>query len=169
MLHSDKNTSLKIQCNEALDLCISIEKEGIIYYEKFSKLVKNPKVKKIFCRLAEDEREHSKSLKGKAKFLQPALQKKFESNDSLNSFFQKEVKGKIFPLNFDEDDSSKSDKEAVEIGIQSEKRSIEILLKLLENEKKMDVRVVFSHLLAEEKKHLIALENLKNELLAEES
>ena len=64
--------------------------------------------------------------------------------------------------------SPESDKEAIEIGIESEKRSINVLLKLLESEKKMDVRVVFSHLLAEEKKHLIALESLKNELLAEE-
>jgi rubrerythrin len=165
----DKNPVVKLKCHEALELCISIEQEGIIYYDKASKLVKNPKVKKIFTRLAEDEREHSKSLKGKTKFLQPALQKKFEANDSLDSFFQKEVKGKIFPLDIDGDFSLKSDKEAIEIGIESEKRSIEVLTKLLESEKKMDVRVVFSHLLAEENKHLAALESLKIELLADES
>ncbi|MGV7220105.1 MAG: ferritin-like domain-containing protein [Nitrospinales bacterium] len=169
MVSSDKNTSVKLQCHEALDLCISIEKEGIIYYEKASKLVKNQKVKKIFSRLAEDEREHSKSLKGKAKFLQPALLKKIEANDSLKSFFDNEVKGKIFPLQSDGASLPKSDQEAVEIGIESEKRSIEILLKLIESERKMDVRVVFSHLLAEEKKHLAALESLKKELLVEEA
>ena len=169
MVSSDKNAVVRLQCHEALDLCLSIEKEGVIYYEKASRLANNQKVKKIFSRLAEDEREHSKSLKGKAKFLQPALQKKFEPNDSLESFLQNKVKGKIFPLDFSQDDSPKSDIEAIEIGIESEKRSIEILLKLLESEKKMDVRVVFSHLLAEEKKHLVALENLKKELLAEES
>ena len=57
-----------------------------------------------------------------------------------------------------------TDLEALEIGIQSEKRSIEILEHLLGDERKIDVRAIFSHLLAEEKKHLAALEELKKEL-----
>ena len=55
----------------------------------------------------------------------------------------------------------KSDVEALEYGIESEKRSINILSQLLENEKKLDVKAIFSHLMVEEKKHLALLEGLK--------
>lgn len=58
----------------------------------------------------------------------------------------------------------KSDMDALEFGIESEKRSIEILSSLLENEKKLDVKAVFSHLMVEEKKHLVLLEDLKKKI-----
>ena len=49
----------------------------------------------------------------------------------------------------------------MEYGIESEKRSIEILDSLLLNENKLDVKTIFAHLVAEEKKHLLLLEELK--------
>lgn len=143
----------------------------MVYYEKAAKFTKNPKVQEIFNRLANEEKEHGKTLRSKAKFLQPALQKKSAANEELNAFLADEVKGKIFPIKngrLTELPEPQSDIEAVDFGIESEKRSIEILMKLLGLEKKIDVRVIFSHLLAEEKKHLIALEELKKELLEAE-
>lgn len=172
MVSSEKNPSVNFQCHDAMDLCLSIEKEGMVYYEKAAKLAHSQKVKKIFNRLAEEEREHCQSLMAKAKFLRPALQRKFEANDSFDSFLASKVKGKIFPLGGDDLASlpePKTDVEALDLGIESERRSIDILLKLLEAEKKMDVRVVFSHLLAEERKHLAALQDLKKELIAQVS
>ena len=49
----------------------------------------------------------------------------------------------------------------MEYGIESEKRSIHVLSQLLENEKKLDVKTVFSHLIVEEKRHLALLEGLR--------
>lgn len=172
MVSSEKKTAVNFQCHDAVDLCLSIEREGMVYYEKAAKRAHSQKVKKIFNWLAGEEKEHCQSLRAKAKFLQPALQRKFETNDSFDSFLASEVKGKIFPLGGDDPASPpepKTDAEALDLGIESERRSIDILLKLLEAEKKMDVRVVFSHLLAEERKHLAALQGLKKELAAEES
>ena len=57
-----------------------------------------------------------------------------------------------------------SDFEALSIGIDAEMRSIEVLSQLIAREKKMDVRMIFNHLLAEEKKHLAVLEEIKKEL-----
>ena len=57
-----------------------------------------------------------------------------------------------------------SDFEALGIGINAEMRSIEVLSRLRADVKKMDVRMIFNHLLAEEKKHLLALEEIKKEL-----
>ena len=55
-----------------------------------------------------------------------------------------------------------NDTEVLDFGIEAEKRSIKLLAQLLENEKKLDVRAVFLHLLVDEKKHLVLLEDLKN-------
>ena len=55
----------------------------------------------------------------------------------------------------------KNDIQALEYGIDSEKRSIQILSNLLANEKKLDVRIIFAHLVVEEKKHLLLLEELR--------
>ena len=48
-------------------------------------------------------------------------------------------------------------------------RSIEVLGQLMADEKKMDVRMIFNHLLAEEKKHLAALEEVKKDLIQEQA
>ena len=58
----------------------------------------------------------------------------------------------------------KSDMEALEFGIESERRSIEVLSNLLENEKKLDVKAIFSHLMVEEKRHLALLKDLKKKI-----
>ena len=55
-----------------------------------------------------------------------------------------------------------NDTEVLDFGIEAEKRSIKLLAQLLENEKKLDVRAIFLHLLVDEKKHLVLLEDLKN-------
>lgn len=170
MAPSDKKTAVNFLCSDAIALCLSIEKEGVVYYEKAAKLTKNPKVRNIFNLLARDEKDHTKTLSSKAKFLRPAVQNKSFANEELEDFLSQEVKGKIFPVSkgkLKEIQVPSTDFEAIELGIESEKRSIRILTKLLEQEKKMDVRVVFSHLLAEERKHLINLEELKEELLRE--
>ena len=49
-------------------------------------------------------------------------------------------------------------------GIDAEMRSIEVLSQLMASEKKVDVRMIFNHLLVEEKKHLAVLEEIKKEL-----
>ena len=170
MASSDKKTDVNFLCNDAIELCLSIEKEGMVYYEKAAKLTKNPKVRAIFNLLAREEKDHTKTLSAKAKFLRPAVQNKSTANEDLEDYLSQEVKGKIFPVSsgkVKEIQVPDTDFEAIELGIESEKRSIDILMKLLKQEKKMDVRVVFSHLLAEEKKHLINLEELKEELLRE--
>ena len=62
-----------------------------------------------------------------------------------------------------------SDFEALGIGIDAEMRSIEVLGQLIASEEKLDVRMIFNHLLAEEKKHLAALEEVKKDLIQEQA
>lgn len=80
----------------------------------------------------------------------------------MEEFIVRELKGKVFPDSVEADlEGVDSDLQALEIGIRSEQRSIEVLTELMNGERKIDVRAIFSHLLAEEKRHLAVLLEIK--------
>ncbi|QPJ61784.1 MAG: ferritin family protein [Candidatus Nitronauta litoralis] len=157
-------SEINFQCGDAIQVCMAIEREGISFYEQAIKKARDPKVKDVFRRLGRDERDHSKALQAKWKHLQPAVGKRSPTNEEVNRFIQSEVKGRVFDLESLKGPGMQTDLEAVEFGITCEKRSIEVLGFLLEAERKIDVKAIFSHLLVEEKKHLSELEALKAEL-----
>ena len=163
-----KNSSNSFQCIDALEVSLSIEKQGFIFYDKAAKSATDPRVRDVFLYLANEEKEHIQSLQNTAHFLQPALASKATSRESrTESFIKKEILGKVFPISGDDKNEvhiAHSDFEALGIGIDAEMRSIEVLNQLMASEKKVDVRMIFNHLLVEEKKHLSALEEIKKEL-----
>ena len=119
----------------------------------------------MFLRLAEEERKHIQTLQTKIQFLQPAISGKGKTRRRVDSFVSEQIKGKIFPtFELKAVNKFKNDLEALDYGIESEQRSIETLARLLENEKKLDVKAIFSHLMVEEKKHLALLEDLKKKI-----
>ena len=171
MESGSKDLPSSFQCIDALELSLNIEKQGFLYYDNVVKSAVDPRVRDIFKRLADDEKEHLQSLQSKARYLQPALKSKaLRRNSKVESFIENEIIGKVFPTPMEykgKTCTAETDLEALNIGIDSEKKSIEILSQLVAGEKKMDVRVIFNHLLVEEKKHLIALEELKQTLTQE--
>ncbi len=153
------------RCMDAIEISLFIEKEGLFFYESVGKKVQNPKVREMFSRLADEEREHIQTLQEKSRYLQPAIASRSRSKEHLLRFISEELEGKIFPaLSVSSAQNIDSDKQALDLSIESERRSIEILQSLLEKEKKLDVKVIFSHLLVEEKKHLSMLQDLKTKL-----
>ena len=168
-----KNSSNSFQCIDALEVSLSIEKQGFIFYDQAAKSATDPRVRVVFLRLANEEKEHIESLQNTARFLQPALASKSASRKSrTESFIKNEILGKVFPI--PKDDKKRvpiahSDFEALGIGIDAEMRSIEVLGQLITREEKMDVRMIFNHLLADEKKHLAALEEVKKDLIQEQA
>ena len=163
-----KNSSNSFQCIDALEVSLSIEKQGFVFYDKAAKSATDPRVRDVFLYLANEEKEHIQSLQNKTRFLQPALANKATSRKSgTESFIKNEILGKVFPVPGDDKNEvhiAHSDFEALTIGIDAEMRSIEVLNQLMASEKKVDVRMIFNHLLVEEKKHLSALEEIKKEL-----
>lgn len=163
-----KATSNSFQCIDALEVSLNIEKQGFLFYDQAARSAVNPRVRAIFSRLANEEKEHIQSLQDKASFLQPALtQKSFSRKSRAENFIKNELEGQVFPFPGCEKEEVKklaSDLEALNVGIEAEKKSIEVLSRLITEEKKMDVRMIFNHLLAEERKHLLALEELKQAL-----
>jgi len=163
MASDAKATLNSFQCIDALEVSLSIERQGFIFYDKAARSAIDPRVRAIFSRLANEEKEHIQSLQNKARFLQPALTKRsFSQKSRAENFIKNELEGKVFPPASEcSEGGVKSDLEALDVGIEAEKRSIEVLGQLVADEKKMDVRMIFNHLLAEERKHLAALEELK--------
>jgi rubrerythrin len=154
-----------LQCIDAIEVSLCIEKQGLAFYEKAVKGAVDVRVREMFSRLAEEEKEHIQSLQTKARFLRPAVVKNSISRKSqVHAFIAEELEGKVFPVQGAEPGTAGNDLEALEIGIEAEKRSIEVLEQLIKREKKIDVRAIFSHLVVEEKKHLAALEELKQSL-----
>ena len=151
------------QCADAIEISLFVEKEGLLFYESVGKKIKDPQVRQMFSRLADEEREHIGTLQEKSRYLQPAIASQNRHNEHLSRFISEELKGKIFPA-MNASQNIDNDKQALELGIESEKRSIEVLQSLLEKEKKLDVKAIFSHLLVEEKKHLLMLQDLKTKL-----
>ena len=161
----NKTSTMSFQCIDAIEISLFIEKEGLVFYEKASKNVLEPKVKAIFLRLAQEEREHIQTLQTKLQFLKPAISRKGKMVRGVDSFISDNLEGKIFSASENNlVKKFKNDLEALEYGIDSEKRSIEILNGLLLNEKKLDVKSIFAHLVVEEKKHLGLLEELKTKI-----
>ena len=159
-----KTIRSSFRCCDALEVSLSIEKQGLLFYDTAAKSATNPRVQAVFSRLANEEKDHIQSIQNKARFLQPAIKIKSSARTSqIQDFIKNELEGRVFPSSAFEKDGSRTlnDFEAINIGIEAEKRSIEILNQLIGQEKKMDVRMIFNHLLAEEKKHLMVLEELK--------
>ena len=159
------SSTVSFQCIDAIEISLFIEKEGLGFYEKAAKNVSDRRVKDIFLRLAEEEREHIQTLQHKLQFLKPVISGRGKIKRRVDLFLNEELKGKIFPASESNlAKEIKNDLEALDYGIESEKRSIEILNSLLLNEKKLDVKSVFAHLMVEEKKHLALLEELKTKI-----
>jgi len=171
MESDSKDLPGSFQCIDALEVSLNIEKQGFLYYDNAAKSAVDPRVRDIFKRLADDEKEHIQSLQNKTSFLQPALKSKTSHRKGrVENFIKNKILGKVFPTPAEYKSKAcmiKTDLEALNIGIDSEKKSIEVLSQLVAGEKKMDVRVIFNHLIIEEKKHLVVLEELKQALIQE--
>lgn len=154
----------QLQCIDAIKLSLLIEEAGLVFYRQAARKVKNQKVRDMFNQLAEQEKAHVESLREKARFLQPTLYKKSEGK-MIDRGTAQNLKSDIFP-DAEEKLASiiKNDIDALDLGIESEERSIKALSHLLAEEKKLDVRAIFTHLIVEEKGHLAALQQLRKSL-----
>ena len=141
---NDGNASL--QCIDAIRISLCIEEAGMEFYKKAARKAKSKEVRIMFSRLAEEEKGHIEVLREKSRFLQPAISKKSEGKNPVQDL-EKKLKSKIFPETAFP--KFESDLEALELGIESEKRSINALSGFLTEEKKLDVRAIFMHLIVE--------------------
>lgn len=148
--------------NEIVEMGIQIEKNGKDFYDTLSAKSKDEKAKDIFCYLAEQEKKHidifEKILQAVHKYEPPESYpgEYFAYMKALASeyVFTKKNKGKEIAK------STKSDREAVELGIKFEKDSI-LFYEGMQKVVPDNQRKIVDALIAQEKEHLCDLYNIK--------
>ena len=86
------------QCIDAIEISLFIEKEGLRFYEKAMKESSDPRLRDMFLKLAEEEKEHIQTLQTKIKFLETTISRYRKYSSQIVSFLTEELKGKVFPM-----------------------------------------------------------------------
>lgn len=144
---------------EILKLAISMEEEGILFYEALAQRTKG-EVKEGLLSLAEDEKRHKEVF---LRWYQDTDKEQGEDylfEESVDLFFHNYAKSKGFEKRESVPDSLE---EAIDIGIETEKITIEYYKSLLEYMKSPVVEVL-KKLIAEEEGHYNKLKSYKTNL-----
>lgn len=137
---------------EAIKYSTTMEINGRSFYEEAAKITHNEYGKKVFEKLAKDEIEHIKkfgeiftsALDGEEwkKYLNQEENNKESVLDKLKARIEKQGK-----------EERASDLEALRIGMELERDSIDYYKKLVDNTEDQTVKQVFSKIIEEEKYH----------------
>ncbi len=153
---------------EILKIAMNIEKEGEYFYRRCVKVNSEQEVKKLFEELQNDEQEHYEYFKRLLEIFDEddqSITRDYLFDPEVNKYLKALVNTNIFP---DEeeitDDIAKNLDEAIEVGIKAEKNSLLLYNELIKVEDDNFTIEALEKLIIEEKRHLIKLEELKNNI-----
>lgn len=152
---------------EITKIAMDMEKEGQDFYRKAAALAKDEKSGSIFIVLAEQEKRHLELFYGLHKMLSEknGLSDEYLYDENVSLYMKALVENKVFKENeLAGIKDMESMKDALHIGINSEKNSILFYNEIIRNTKSAEVHGVLSLILEEEKKHLVDLTGLLNTL-----
>lgn len=141
---------------EILQLAISMEEEGVKFYEKYAAMA-DVELKAILLGMAEDEKQHAKVFHDMYKELEISeSESDYLFSDSAQDFFNSYAKSEGFNRNLTPIDSVR---DAIKIGAETEKITIQYYKSLLAHVNE-PVRVILNRLIEEEEIHQKRLEEL---------
>lgn len=141
---------------EVLQLAISMEEEGVKFYEKYAAMA-DIELKGILLGMAEDERQHAKVFQDMYKELEISPEESdYLFNDSSQEFFNSYAKSEGFNRNMAPIDSVR---DAIKIGAETEKITIQYYKSLLPHVND-SVKAILNRLIKEEEVHQKRLEDL---------
>jgi rubrerythrin len=146
----------KFSGSEVIQLAISMEEEGVKFYEKYAAMA-DVELKDILLGMAEDERQHAKVFKNMYNELEVNEHvEDYLFSDNVQDFFASYAKSEGFNRPNKPIDSVR---DAIKIGIETEKVTIEYYKSLLEfsTEKVKDILL---RMIKEEEGHQKRLEEL---------
>jgi rubrerythrin len=158
---------MNIQFNslEILKMAISVEEDGEQFYQKCVAANSEPQVKKIFSKLAQQEREHQNYFKKLLKDFDEAdssISREYLYQEITSDYLKSLVDNQVFPDEEEATDEIAANlAEAIEVGIEAEKNSILLYQELVDTEKEPQTIKALKKLVEEEKDHLVRLKNLK--------
>lgn len=151
---------------EILKMAISVEEDGEQFYEKCVAANSEPEVKRIFGKLAKQEREHRAYFKELLKEFDEAdssISRDYLYEDLTGDYLKSIVDEQVFPADEEVTDEIADDlADALDIGIKAEKNSILLYQELIKSEEDEQNIKALNELIEEEKEHLVKLKDLKS-------
>ena len=138
---------------EALKIARKLEREGIKFYKEFLETVEDPKVKEVLLYLLDEEMEHIKLFEKMLEREDP------ESLDDDGEGVLDVVDDGVYTLPKSEALATDLD-EAIQLGINIEKRSLSFYLEIVKHTKSEEDRNVLKIIIGEEKNHWEELKRL---------
>jgi rubrerythrin len=138
---------------EALKIARKLEREGIKFYKEFLETVEDPKVKEVLLYLLDEEMEHLKLFEKMLEREDP------ESLDDDGEGVLDVVDDGVYTLPKSEALATDLD-EAIQLGINIEKRSLSFYLEIVKHTKSEEGRNVLKIIIEEEKNHWEELKRL---------
>ncbi|MDZ7671654.1 MAG: ferritin family protein [Halanaerobiales bacterium] len=156
---------LKNQFNvlEMLEMAKEIEKRGIDLYSQQAKEIDDPKLKKLFNKLASDENEHYNKFDKLEKEYQDMekVDYSYLEDREVNSYLRSLVEYEIFPKGEKKQLEGLDIDEVLEIAINSEKHTILLYQELIPYNDEKTKEILYK-LIGEEKGHYVDLISYKN-------
>ncbi|MBW2222022.1 MAG: ferritin family protein [Deltaproteobacteria bacterium] len=138
---------------EALKIARKLEREGIKFYKEFLETVEDPKVKEVLLYLLDEEMEHLKLFEKMLEREDP------ESLDDDGEGVLDVVDDGVYTLPKSEALATDLD-EAIQLGINIEKRSLSFYLEIVKHTKSEEGKNVLKIIIGEEKNHWEELKRL---------
>ncbi len=141
---------------EVIQLAISMEEEGVRFYEKYAAIA-DVELKEILLGMAEDERQHALIFKDMYNQLDVSeTEESYLFDETVQDFFATYAKNEGFSRSQKPIDSVI---DALKIGVETEKVTIDYYESLLPYASE-DVKAILNRLIAEENRHLERLQSL---------
>lgn len=141
---------------EVIQFAISLEEEGVVFYEKYAALAED-ELKGVLLGLAEDEKQHAKIFKDMYKELEVSeAEEDYLFNDNVQDYFATHAKSEGFDREVKDVGSVR---EAIKVAIETEDVTVAYYQSLLEYAKE-DVKKVLVRLIEEEQGHSKRLSEL---------
>jgi rubrerythrin len=156
----------KFNVIEMLEMAKEIEDRGYRHYSTHAKETDDAKLKKIFNKLASDEKDHFNTFDKLEKEYKDKKQKDYSYLErvEVNDYLQSLVQFEVFPQGESEELKEMDTAQVLDRAIQSEKDSILLYRELIPyNEGK--TKEVLEQLINEEKEHYVSLVNYKKEYI----
>ena len=150
---------------EITKIAMDMEKEGQAFYRKAAALTTDEKLSSMFILLAEQEKRHLELFFDLHKTFSEknGINDEYIYDENVSLYMKALVENKVFKeAELTRIKNMDSMKDALGLGINSEKNSILFYTEIIRNTKSTEVLGVLSLILAEEKKHLVDLTNIIN-------
>jgi len=142
---------------EAAKIAQNMERNGLAFYQLAAGRAKDPAVRDVFARLAEDEKEHLAHFEQLEETLQAERRSGYADDPDLAAYIARLLKTQVFDSEGDVARlarEAQSDYETLAVGMRAERDAITFYQEMLDFVDSKAAKEAFEHILKEEREHL---------------